>query len=98
MYIEDVLFLECFKLIVEFVVKSFKFDIILSVNGVDIYYCDLLIYLNCMLYLLYEILYFVKYLVDFYMNGKVIMFGGGGYNIWRVVLCVWSYVFLSLID
>lgn len=26
------------------------------------------------------------------------MFGGGGYNIWRVVPRAWSHVFLSLID
>ena len=37
-YTEDASFLECFKLTVEPVVKSFKPDIILSVNGVDIHY------------------------------------------------------------
>ena len=74
-------FLECFKLTVEPVVKSFKPDIILSVNGVDIHYRDPLTHLNCTLHSLYEIPYFVKYLADSYTNGKVIMFGGGGYNI-----------------
>ena len=77
--------MECFKLTVEPVVKSFKPDIILSVNGVDIHYRDPLTHLNCTLHSLYEIPYFVKYLADTYTNGKVIMFGGGGYNIWRVV-------------
>ena len=51
-----------FKLTVEPVVKSFKPDIILSVNGVDIHYRDPLTHLNCTLHSLYEIPYFVKYL------------------------------------
>ncbi|MBE5672820.1 acetoin utilization protein AcuC [Staphylococcus sp. SS35] len=97
-YTEDASFIECFKMTVEPVVKAFKPDIILGVNGVDIHYRDPLTHLNCTLQSLYEIPYFVKKLADQYTNGKVIMFGGGGYNIWRVVPRAWSHVFLSLID
>lgn len=49
-YTEDASFLECFNLTVEPVVKSFKPDIILSVNGVDIHYRDPLTHLNCTLH------------------------------------------------
>ncbi len=56
-YTEDASFLECFKLTVEPVIKSFKPDIILSVNGVDIHHRDPLTHLNCTLHSLYEIPY-----------------------------------------
>lgn len=97
-YTEDASFIDCFKRTVTPVVKSFDPDIILSVNGVDIHYLDPLTHMNCTLDSLYEIPYYVKSLADQYTDGKVIMFGGGGYNIWRVVPRAWSHVFLSLID
>ena len=35
----------------------------------------------------------LKALADKYTDGKVIMFGGGGYNIWKVVPRAWTHVF-----
>lgn len=95
-YTEDESFLEAFKLTIEPVVAAFKPDIILSVNGVDIHYRDPLTHMSCTLKSLYEIPYIVADLAKRYTNQKVIMFGGGGYNIWRVVPRAWSHVFLSL--
>lgn len=97
-FTEDDSFIDSFKKTVIPVVKAFKPDIILSVNGVDIHYRDPLTHMNCTLQSLYQIPYIVKSLADKYTNGKVMMFGGGGYNIWRVVPRAWSHVYFSLID
>ncbi|MCE7783280.1 acetoin utilization protein AcuC [Staphylococcus xylosus] len=96
-YTEDQSFLDVFKHTIEPVVASFKPDIIVSVHGVDVHYLDPLTHMSCTLNTLYEIPYIVKSLADTYTQGKVIMFGGGGYNIWKVVPRAWSHVFLALI-
>ena len=54
--------------------------------------------MNCTLDSLNAVPYYIKSLADEYTDGKVLMFGGGGYNIWRVVPRAWSHVFLSLMD
>ena len=71
--------------------------IIISVHGVDIHYLDPLTHMHCTLDALYQIPYIIKSLADTYTNGKVIMFGGGGYNIWKVVPRAWTHVFLALL-
>lgn len=95
-YTEDESYIDVFKETVESVCKAYKPDIILSVNGVDIHYLDPLTHLSCTLNTLYQIPYIVKNLADEYCDGKVIMIGGGGYNIWRVVPRAWSHVWFAL--
>ncbi|MBF0842544.1 MULTISPECIES: acetoin utilization protein AcuC [Mammaliicoccus] len=97
-YTEDESYIDVFKETVEAVCKAYKPDIILSVNGVDIHYLDPLTHLSCTLNTLYQIPYIVKNLADEYCDGKVIMIGGGGYNIWRVVPRAWSHVWFALND
>lgn len=96
-YTEDASYLEVFKETVEPLVAAFKPDIILSVHGLDIHYRGPLTHMNCTLNSLYSIPYIIQDLAKRYCNHKVLMFGGGGYNIWRVVPRAWSHVFLSLI-
>ncbi|MCD8870059.1 acetoin utilization protein AcuC [Staphylococcus gallinarum] len=96
-YTEDESFIETFKATIEPVVASFDPDIIISVHGVDIHYLDPLTHMHCTLDALYQIPYIIKSLADTYTNGKVIMFGGGGYNIWKVVPRAWTHVFLALL-
>lgn len=96
-YTEDDSYLRSFTETVEPLVATFQPDIILSVHGVDIHYRDPLTHMNCTLNSLYSIPYLIQDLAARYCNHKVIMFGGGGYNIWRVVPRAWSHVFLSLI-
>ncbi|MFW3591013.1 acetoin utilization protein AcuC [Staphylococcus caprae] len=96
-YTEDDSYLDVFKETVEPVIAAFKPDIILSVHGVDIHYRDPLTHISCTLSTLYTIPYIIQDLAARYCHHKVIMFGGGGYNIWRVVPRAWSHVFLSLI-
>lgn len=96
-YTEDDSYLKVLNQTLEPVVASFKPDIIVSVHGVDIHYLDPLTHMNCTLDALYEIPYKIKQLADKYTDGKVIMFGGGGYNIWKVVPRAWTHVFLALI-
>lgn len=96
-YTENASYLEVFKETVEPLVAAFKPDIILSVHGLDIHYRDPLTHMNCTLNSLYSIPYIIQDLAKRYCNHKVLMFGGGGYNIWRVVPRAWSHVFLSLI-
>lgn len=97
-YTEDQSFIESFKTTIEPVIATFKPDIILSVHGTDIHYLDPLTHMNCTLDALYQIPYMIKELADKYTEGKVMMFGGGGYNIWEVVPRAWSHVFLALIN
>ena len=40
----------------------------------------------------------LKDLAEKYTENKIIMFGGGGYNLWRVVPRAWSHLYLSLIN
>ncbi|PTE80453.1 acetoin utilization protein AcuC [Staphylococcus cohnii] len=96
-YTEDDSYLEVLNETLEPVVASFKPDIIVSVHGVDIHYLDPLTHMSCTLNTLYEIPYKIKALADKYTDRKVIMFGGGGYNIWKVVPRAWTHVFLALI-
>ena len=97
-YTEDSSYLEVFKQTIEPIIASFKPDIIVSVHGVDVHYLDPLTHMSCTLNTLYQIPYIIKSLADTYTNGKVMMFGGGGYNIWKVVPRAWSHVFLALIE
>ncbi|MBN6202766.1 acetoin utilization protein AcuC [Staphylococcus saprophyticus] len=97
-YTEDNSYLEVFKQTIEPIIASFKPDIIVSVHGVDVHYLDPLTHMSCTLNTLYQIPYIIKSLADTYTNGKVMMFGGGGYNIWKVVPRAWSHVFLALIE
>lgn len=97
-YTEDDSYIDVFKETIEAVCEAYKPDIILSVNGVDIHYLDPLTHLSCTLDTLYEIPYIVKNLADKYCDGKIIMIGGGGYNIWRVVPRAWSHVWFALND
>lgn len=97
-YTEHDNYLAVLRSTVKSVIESFKPDIILSVHGVDIHYLDPLTHLSCSLETLYEIPYIIKQFADDYTNGKVIMFGGGGYNIWQVVPRAWSHIFLALLN
>ncbi|UDI78016.1 acetoin utilization protein AcuC [Staphylococcus taiwanensis] len=91
-------FLKVFEESVTSVIKAYKPDIILSVHGVDIHYLDPLTHLSCSLETLYEIPFIIQKLANQFTDGKVMMFGGGGYNIWQVVPRAWSHIFLALIN
>lgn len=49
--------------------------------------------MSCSLETLYEIPYIINKLAHKFTDGKVLMFGGGGYNIWQVVPRAWSHIF-----
>ena len=53
--------------------------------------------MSCSLNSLYSIPYIIRDLAQHYCNDKLIMFGEGGYNIWRVVPRARSHVYLSLV-
>ncbi|MCC2085159.1 acetoin utilization protein AcuC [Staphylococcus sp. HMSC068D08] len=95
-YTEDASYLECLELSLNAIIEAFKPDIILSVHGVDIHFQDPLTHMNCTLDALYQIPYLINALAETYTDGKIIMFGGGGYNIWTVVPRAWSHVYLAL--
>lgn len=96
-YTEDASYMETLEQTLSAVTESFQPDIILSVHGVDIHHLDPLTHMHCTLDSLYRVPYFIKSLADQYTGGKVLMFGGGGYNIWDVVPRAWSHVFMALL-
>ncbi|ARJ50022.1 acetoin utilization protein AcuC [Staphylococcus lutrae] len=96
-YTEHDSFIEVFTKTLYQVVDSFKPDFIVSVIGSDIHYLDPLTHMSCNLNTLYDIPYIITDIAETYCNGKVIMLGGGGYNIWRVVPRAWSHIYFSLI-
>lgn len=95
-FTEDESFLKCFKTSISAVIEAFRPDIILSVHGVDLHYLDPLTHMSCTLESLYQIPYMIQQLAERYTDGKVLMFGGGGYNIWDVVPRAWAHVYLAL--
>ncbi|MCH4391907.1 MULTISPECIES: acetoin utilization protein AcuC [Staphylococcus] len=97
-YTEHDNYLKVFKESVTSVIEAYKPDILLSVHGVDIHYLDPLTHMSCSLETLYEIPYIINKLAHKYTDGKILMFGGGGYNIWKVVPRAWSHIFLALIN
>ncbi|AVP37320.1 acetoin utilization protein AcuC [Staphylococcus felis] len=90
-------YIEVFTKTIEKIAERFKPDFIVSVNGSDIHYLDPLTHMHCNLNTLYQIPYIVTDIAEKYCEGRQIMLGGGGYNIWRVVPRAWSHLFLSLI-
>ncbi|MBI5974259.1 acetoin utilization protein AcuC [Staphylococcus canis] len=96
-YTEHDSYIKVFTETIEAVAKSFKPDFIVSVNGSDIHYLDPLTHMHCNLNTLYQIPNIITQIAEKYCDGKQIMLGGGGYNIWRVVPRAWSHLYLSLI-
>lgn len=88
--------MKCFKTSISAVIEAFRPYIILSVHGVDLHYLDPLTHMSCTLESLYQIPYMIQQLAERYTDGKVLMFGGGGYNIWDVVPRAWAHVYLAL--
>ena len=74
------------------VIEAYKPDIPLSVHG-GYSLLRSLTHMSCSLETLYEIPYIINKLAHKFTDGKVLMFGGGGYNIWQVVPRAWSHIF-----
>lgn len=97
-FTEDESYLECFRTSIHAVCNYFKPDIIISQNGVDAHYLDPLTHLSTTMTIYKEIPKIVKELADEYCSGKLIVLGGGGYDIYRVVPRAWSLLWLTIND
>jgi acetoin utilization protein AcuC len=80
-----------FRELVPALIDKFKPEIILMQCGADSHYDDLLTHLNLSTHMYSEIANTIHESAHKYCNGKLIMFGGGGYNLFNVPRC-WTVV------
>ncbi|CAM2822609.1 acetoin utilization protein AcuC [Paenibacillus sediminis] len=97
-YTEDESWLHCFKESIQRLTAYFKPDVIVSQHGCDAHALDPLSHLHCSMQIYNEIPAIIHELAHKYCNGKWVAFGGGGYDIWRVVPRAWSLVWLEMSD
>ena len=95
-FTEDESFIDSFETSIRAVAEFFKPDIIISQNGADSHYLDPLTHLSATMNIYKTIPTVVKELATQYCEGKMIVLGGGGYDIYRVVPRAWSLLWLVL--
>lgn len=92
----DGLFVRAFSEIVPPIVRAFKPDLIVSQNGCDTHYTDPLAQLNLTTNA-YETLYsMIHELAHEVCDGKLVVLGGGGYQLYQVVPRAWSLLSAGL--
>jgi len=97
-FTEDESFIESFETSIRTVAEYFKPDIIISQNGADAHYLDPLTHLSATMNIYKTIPTIIKEIAEQYCDGKMIVLGGGGYDIYRVVPRAWSILWLVLND
>ncbi|MNE60018.1 Acetoin utilization protein AcuC [compost metagenome] len=97
-YTEDDSWLESFNVTLRKIIAVYKPDVIISQHGCDAHAFDPLSHMNCSMRIFAEIPAIIHELAHTYTNGRWIAFGGGGYDIYRVVPRAWSLVWLTMID
>ncbi|MFD0616476.1 acetoin utilization protein AcuC [Paenibacillus sp. GCM10027629] len=97
-YTEDESWLDCFRESISRVTAMFKPDIIVSQHGCDAHAYDPLSHQHCSMRIYQEMPAIIHRLAHQYCDGRWTAFGGGGYDIWRVVPRAWSLLWLEMID
>jgi len=85
-----------FRELVPTLVEKFKPEIILMQCGADSHFGDKLTHLNISTRVYSEIANTIHDLAHKYCNGRIVMFGGGGYNLFNVSRC-WAIILNEII-
>ncbi|MCW3976133.1 MAG: acetoin utilization protein AcuC [Candidatus Bathyarchaeota archaeon] len=93
----DTQYIRGFRELVPALIDKFKPEIMLMQCGADSHYDDRLTHLNLSTNMYSEVANTIHKLAHKYCNGKLIMFGGGGYNLFNVSRC-WTVILNEIID
>lgn len=89
---EDDSWISAFHSVVVPNARMFAPEIIISQNGCDGHYLDPLTHLTLTMKSYVEIPAAVHELAEQLCDGRLVVLGGGGYNIWQVVPRAWAYL------
>jgi acetoin utilization protein AcuC len=78
------------------VAAAFRPEVIVLQSGVDAHVLDPLAHLRCTTRLFEESVRITSAIADEYCGGRLIVTGGGGYAIWRVVPRAWALVWATM--
>ena len=80
------------------VAEAFRPEVIVLQSGCDAHVLDPLTHLRCTTRLFEETVRITGSIADRHCGGRLIVTGGGGYAVWRVVPRAWSLVWSALTD
>lgn len=95
-FTEDESYLEAYTRILEKAIRSFKPDLLFTLNGADAHRYDPLTHLSVSTLIYREIPKLAHRLAHEYTEGRWVAVGGGGYDIWRVVPRAWTYLWAEM--
>jgi acetoin utilization protein AcuC len=93
---EDDSWIAVYRAVLEDAVAAFRPDVIVLQSGCDAHVLDPLSHLRCTTRLFEETLRLTCAAADEHCGGKLIVTGGGGYAIWRVVPRAWTLVWATM--
>lgn len=95
-FTDDDSWLAGYEEIVPAIVDAYRPDVIVLQNGCDPHFLDPLTHLHATTRSLERVCQLAHDLAHEYCGGRLIAFGGGGYEIWRVVPRAWAMVWAVL--
>lgn len=95
-FTEDESFLEAYTTVLEKAIRTFKPDLLFTLNGADAHRYDPLTHLSVSTLIYREIPRLAHRLAHEYTEGRWVAVGGGGYDHWRVVPRAWSYLWAEM--
>jgi acetoin utilization protein AcuC len=93
---EDDSWIDIYGELLDEVAEAFRPEIIVLQSGCDAHVLDPLSHLRCTTRLFEESVRITSEVADRFCGGRLIVTGGGGYAIWRVVPRAWSLVWATL--
>ncbi|RLI30604.1 acetoin utilization protein AcuC [Candidatus Bathyarchaeota archaeon] len=95
--VDDETYLYCFREVVEPLIRAYKPEVIISQFGVDGHYQDPLVGLALTTKTYIEVAKSLHNLAHQFSNGKLIIAGGGGYDVKNTARC-WALMFITIAE